>query len=95
MIAIKNGRIVLEDSILEGKVLLIEGDRIWGFSDEVPKAERVIDAHGRYVPYPAAFLASAWISSSDISDPEKNVNTAFPSPFMETSWLSPPPNVAR
>ena len=44
MIAIKNGRIVLEDSILEGKVLLIEGDRIWGFSDEVPEAERVIDA---------------------------------------------------
>ena len=49
MIAIKNGRIVLEDSILEGKVLLIEGDRILGFSDEVPEAERVIDAHGRYV----------------------------------------------
>lgn len=49
MIAIKNGRIVLEDSILEGKVLLVEGDRILGFADEVPAAEKVIDAHGRYI----------------------------------------------
>ncbi|MDO5416075.1 MAG: alpha-D-ribose 1-methylphosphonate 5-triphosphate diphosphatase [Lachnospiraceae bacterium] len=50
MIAIENGRIVLKDRILEGKVLLVEEDRIHSFADEVPKnAEKVINAHERYI----------------------------------------------
>ena len=49
MIAIKNGRIVQPDRILDGKVLLVEGDRIHSIADEIPPAGRVIDAHGRYI----------------------------------------------
>ena len=49
MIAIKNGRIVTPDEIIENKVLLIEDDRIFGFSDTTTKAERVVNAHDRYV----------------------------------------------
>lgn len=49
MIAIKNGRIVQPDRILDGKVLVIDGDRIHSIADEIPPADRVIDAHGRYI----------------------------------------------
>lgn len=50
MIAIKNGRIVLPDQIVEGKFLLIEDDRIKAISETLPeKTDRVIDAHGRFV----------------------------------------------
>ncbi len=49
MIAIKNGRIVLPDQIVEGKVLRIEGDRIHSLADSADGAEKVINAHGRYV----------------------------------------------
>lgn len=49
MIAIKNGRLVLPDQIVTGKVLCIEGDRIHSIVDSAAGAERVINAHGRYV----------------------------------------------
>ncbi|HWS43930.1 MAG TPA: alpha-D-ribose 1-methylphosphonate 5-triphosphate diphosphatase [Pseudoflavonifractor sp.] len=49
MIAIKNGRLVLPDRIVDGKVLLIEGDRIHSFAGSAAGASKVIDAHGRYV----------------------------------------------
>ena len=49
MIAIKNGKIITPEQIIEDKVLLIDGDRIAGFSDSAGDAERVVDAHGRYV----------------------------------------------
>ncbi|WP_010248824.1 alpha-D-ribose 1-methylphosphonate 5-triphosphate diphosphatase [Acetivibrio cellulolyticus] len=49
MIHIKNGKIVTPTEIIEGKVLLIEGDRIIGFADSTNGAEKVIDAHGRYI----------------------------------------------
>lgn len=49
MIAIKNGRIITPDCIIEDKILLIEQDRILGFSDTVEGADRVINAHGRYI----------------------------------------------
>ena len=56
MIAIKNGKIVAPDQIIEGKTLLLEHDRIWGFSDSLDAAdgvadgvEKVVDAHWRYV----------------------------------------------
>jgi len=49
LIAIKNGKIVTPETIIEGKVLLIEGDRIKGFADGADGAERVVDAHGRLV----------------------------------------------
>jgi len=49
LIAIKNGKIVTPDRIIEDKILFIDGDRIAGFSDNTGAAERVVNAHGRYV----------------------------------------------
>ncbi len=49
MIAIINGRIVTPDEVLEHKVLLIEKDRILSIGDTYDAADKVIDAHGRYV----------------------------------------------
>jgi alpha-D-ribose 1-methylphosphonate 5-triphosphate diphosphatase len=52
LIAIKNGKIVTPDRIIEGKTLLLERDEIFGFSDGPDGAEavdRVVDARGRYV----------------------------------------------
>ena len=49
MIAIRNGKIVTPDRIIEDQVLFIDGDRILGFSSGAIDAERVVDAHGRYI----------------------------------------------
>ncbi|MDD3252925.1 MAG: phosphonate metabolism protein PhnM [Lachnospiraceae bacterium] len=49
MIAIKNGRIVTPERVIENKVLWIKDDRIFGFSDNSLDADKVIDAHGRYI----------------------------------------------
>lgn len=50
MIVIKNGRLVLPDKIVDGKYLLVDGDRIHSIADAPPEqADRVIDAHGRFV----------------------------------------------
>ena len=49
MIAIKNGKIITPDKIIEDKILLINKDRIAGFVDHINSAERVVDAHGRYI----------------------------------------------
>lgn len=52
MIAIENGKIVTPDQIIEGKILLLEHDRIFGFSDtldSVDTVEKVVNAHGRYI----------------------------------------------
>jgi len=52
LIAIKNGKIVTPDQIIEGKILLIDHDRIFGFLDSLDSAddvERVVNAHGRYI----------------------------------------------
>ncbi len=48
MKAIKNGKIILKDRIVEGKVLLYS-DKILGIVDEVPEGYEVIDAKGNYV----------------------------------------------
>lgn len=50
MIAIKNGNIILEDGILEGKSLLLT-DKIVGIVEEgeIPASATVIDAEGGYV----------------------------------------------
>ncbi|MCL1906258.1 MAG: alpha-D-ribose 1-methylphosphonate 5-triphosphate diphosphatase [Clostridiales bacterium] len=52
MIAIKNGKIVAPYKIIEGKILLLNHDRICGFADSldsVEDVERVVNAHGRYI----------------------------------------------
>ncbi len=53
MIAIKNGKIITPGGIQENKVLIIEGERIKAFvnsNDEcIQKADRIIDAHDRYI----------------------------------------------
>ncbi|MCL1851936.1 MAG: phosphonate metabolism protein PhnM [Peptococcaceae bacterium] len=49
MIAIENGKIITPEQIIEGKVLLIDEDRIRGFADGTKDAERIVDAHGRYI----------------------------------------------
>jgi len=49
LIAIKDGSIVLPDRVIKDKVLLIDEDRIFGFSNGVNGSERVVNAHGRYV----------------------------------------------
>lgn len=49
MKAIRNGRIVTPDSVLEDRVLLIDGDRIRGIADTASGADEVIDAEGSYL----------------------------------------------
>jgi alpha-D-ribose 1-methylphosphonate 5-triphosphate diphosphatase len=52
LIAIKNGKIVTPDRVIEGKTLLLERDRILGFReslDDADDAESVADARGCYV----------------------------------------------
>ena len=49
MIAIKNGRIITPDKIIENKVLLLKNDKIASFSDSAYGAEKVVNAHGRYI----------------------------------------------
>jgi alpha-D-ribose 1-methylphosphonate 5-triphosphate diphosphatase len=52
LIAIKNGKIITSEEIIEGKILLIKQDKIFGFCDSLDGAEgveKVVNAHGRYV----------------------------------------------
>jgi len=49
LIAIINGKIVTPDEIIDDKVLLIEDGRIKAFAESANGAEKIIDAHGRYV----------------------------------------------
>ena len=49
MIAIKNGKIVMPDQIIEDKVLFIDEDKILGFADGTNGAPQVVNAHGRYI----------------------------------------------
>jgi alpha-D-ribose 1-methylphosphonate 5-triphosphate diphosphatase len=52
LIAIKNGKIVTPEKIIEGKALLLDKDRINGFADSLESLddiEKVVDAHGRYI----------------------------------------------
>lgn len=49
MIAIKNGRIVTPDQIIEGKTLLLDNDRIFDLCQFDGTADKTIDAHGRYI----------------------------------------------
>ena len=49
MIEIKNGRIVTPYEVLEGKSLLIEDGRIYDICEFTGKADKTIDAHGRFV----------------------------------------------
>ncbi|MBQ9979269.1 MAG: N-acetylglucosamine-6-phosphate deacetylase, partial [Clostridia bacterium] len=48
MLAIKNAKIVLEDRIEEGKVLLFS-DKIEKITDNIPKGCEVIDCEGGYI----------------------------------------------
>ena len=52
MIAITNGKIVTPDKVIEGKIMLLENGRIFGFCDSLDDTEhieKVVNAHGRYV----------------------------------------------
>lgn len=49
MLVIKNGRIITEEGIIEGKNLVIEGRKISGIVDELPEAQEIIDAKGNFV----------------------------------------------
>ena len=52
MIAIKNGKIVTPDEVLEGLIMLLDQDRIYGFYenlDDVDGIEQVVNAHDRYI----------------------------------------------
>ncbi|HHX13758.1 MAG TPA: alpha-D-ribose 1-methylphosphonate 5-triphosphate diphosphatase [Clostridiales bacterium] len=52
MLAIRNGKIITPNQILERKILLLKQDRIEGFADSLDGLngiERVIDAHGCYI----------------------------------------------
>ena len=48
MKAIGNGKIILPDSIVEGRALLFD-EKIAGLSETVPEGAEIIDAKGRYV----------------------------------------------
>ena len=49
MNAIKNVKIVVGGKILEESVFLFEGDRIQGFSKEIPQGAKIIDGGGLYL----------------------------------------------
>ena len=49
MIAIKNGKIITPDRIIEDKALLIDQGAIMGFSDTPDGAAKVVNARGRYI----------------------------------------------
>jgi len=52
LIAIKNGKIVTPEQIIEGKILLLKHDKIFGFVDSLENedgVDRVVNAHGRYI----------------------------------------------
>ena len=49
MIAIKNGKIVCPDRIIENAVLLIEDSRIVDITEGEFSADRIVNAHGRYI----------------------------------------------
>lgn len=49
MIALANGKIVTPETTVEGRVLLIEKDRIVGIADDAGSAEHVINAGGGYI----------------------------------------------
>lgn len=49
MTAIINGKIVTPEGLVEDKNLLTGGDRILGFSDEIPDSGDIIDAGGGYI----------------------------------------------
>jgi alpha-D-ribose 1-methylphosphonate 5-triphosphate diphosphatase len=49
LIAIKNGKIVTPEDVLENKVLVVMDDRIVGITEECPESAAVIDAEGRYI----------------------------------------------
>lgn len=51
MFAIKNGRIITNDEIMEDKIIIIDGDTIIDMVKDIDEAqfERVVDAHGRYI----------------------------------------------
>lgn len=49
LLAIKNGRIITEDAILEGSNILIKEGTITGIYDETPGNTEVIDAEGNFV----------------------------------------------
>ncbi|MCL1949479.1 MAG: N-acetylglucosamine-6-phosphate deacetylase [Turicibacter sp.] len=47
--AIINGKIVLPDSVLEGKALVFEGGKITDITDTVPTGAKVVDAAGNWI----------------------------------------------
>lgn len=49
MLVIKNGRIINEGKILEGKNIVIDGGKIVSISDSVPAGAEIIDAAGNFV----------------------------------------------
>ena len=49
MIAIKNGKIITPEEIIENKFLIIDEKKIVGFSDNDEGAEKIVNAHGRYI----------------------------------------------
>ena len=49
MIEIKNGKIVTPDEVIEGSSIFIENGIIHHIGDFDGSAEKVIDAHGRFV----------------------------------------------
>ncbi|NCC67336.1 MAG: alpha-D-ribose 1-methylphosphonate 5-triphosphate diphosphatase [Clostridia bacterium] len=49
MTAIVNGRIVAPDRIIDGKVLIIENERIRGITDTADGADEILDACGGYI----------------------------------------------
>jgi alpha-D-ribose 1-methylphosphonate 5-triphosphate diphosphatase len=49
LLAIKNGKIVTQDEIIEGKTLLIDSDRIKAISDSAENADDTVDAKGRFI----------------------------------------------
>lgn len=49
LLVIKNGRVITDEGIVEGKNVVINGSKILGIVDELPDTAEVIDAAGNFV----------------------------------------------
>ena len=67
MKAIVNGKIILPDSIVEGRALLFD-EKIAGLSETVPEGAEIIDAKGRYVAPGLVDIHIHGYLGEDISD---------------------------
>ncbi len=89
MKAIVNGKIILPDSLVEGRVLLFD-EKIIGLSDSAPEGAEIIDAAGRYVAPGLVDIHVHGYLGEDVSDGQEAGLLKMAEGFVKngvTAWL--------